>query len=584
VVFLQRFLMIFFRMNSNLEKKIRKETKIKNIKKLNPPTIKNMRLYFSLLLFLIIVKNVNAQNISVGSIDYDMLEERSRNQQLLGKGDPSISFALRPFAVETIDTTEAKYNLIDTEKIKIEVLPITLKQQYNTFGPYSWNDGIMIPAKGYQSFLSAGFFAKYGAISVQLRPEYVFAANPSYQIFQTEEDEVITSAVRMAYLSYLNTTDLPVSFGDKSYSRLGWGQSNIMFNFNNFSTGISTENIWWGPGQRNSLIMSNNAPGFLHATFNTRKPVKTFLGSFEFQLISGKLENSDIRSPKSQFIVDGVDYEVIKRDEWRYINAMSISYQPKWVPGLFLGFNRSIQVYNGDLGSGFLDYLPVLSPIQKKNAGGNEVDDKKNRDQVASIFFRWVMKESKFEFYGEYGKNDFPVNYIDMFESPEHSRAYIMGFSKIFTIDTNKRRYLKCNLEITTMEQTADRIIRPAGAWYQHGIIFHGYTNRGEVLGAGIGPGSNLQTLDFSLWEKNNSWGIQFERYAHNMDFYYDVFVPYQFTNKWVDFALNTYAYRRYGDLGIQAKINASKLFNYQYVDVGDEFNFQFQINLQYHF
>jgi hypothetical protein len=551
---------------------------------MNPPTIKNMKLYFSLLLFLIIFKNVNAQNVSVGSMDNDMLEERARNQQLLDKGDPSVSFVLRPLAVESIDTSKVKYNLIDTEKIKFSLLPITLKQQYNTFGPYSWNDGIMIPAKGYQSFLSAGFYAKYGVISVQLRPEYVYAANPNFQIFQTETDEVITSAVRLAHLHYLNTTDLPVPFGDKPYSRLGWGQSSIRINFNNFSTGISTENLWWGPGQRNSLIMSNNAPGFLHATFNTRKPIKTFLGSFEFQLISGKLENSGIRSPKSQFIVDGVDYEVTKRDEWRYINAMSISYQPKWVPGLFLGLNRSSQVYNGDLGNSFLDYFPILLPIQKKSVGGNEGEDKKNRDQVASIFFRWVMKESKFEFYGEYGKNDYPLDYYDMFQSPEHSRAYIMGFSKIFMVNTNKSKYLKCNLEITTMEQTADRIIRPAGAWYEHGVIFHGYTNRGEVLGAGIGPGSNLQTLDFSLWEKNNSLGIQFERYAHNMDFYYDAFVPYQFSYKWVDLAINAYAYRRYGNLGIQAKINTSKLYNYQYIHGNDKYNVQFQINLQYHF
>ena len=59
----------------------------------------------------------------------------------------------------------------------------------------------------------------------------------------------------------------------------------------------------------------------------------------------------------------------------------------------------------------------------------------------------------------------------------------------------------------THLEQSADRIVRPAGAWYLHGIILHGYTNKGEVLGAGIGPGSNLQTLDFSVWEKDKVLG-----------------------------------------------------------------------------
>jgi hypothetical protein len=93
-----------------------------------------------------------------------------------------------------------------------------------------------------------------------------------------------------------------------------------------------------------------------------------------------------------------------------------------------------------------------------------------------------------------------------------------------------------------------------------------------------------LQTLDFSLWEKNNSWGIQLERHAHNLDFYYDIFVPYQFSYKWVDFAINTYAYHRYENFGIQAKMNASKLYNYQYVYGNNKYNLQFQINLQYYF
>ena len=56
--------------------------------------------------------------------------------------------------------------------------------------------------------------------------------------------------------------------------------------------------MWWGPGTRNSLIMSNNAPGFLHFTLNTKKPIETFIGSFEGQIISGKLEGSGFNKSK----------------------------------------------------------------------------------------------------------------------------------------------------------------------------------------------------------------------------------------------------------------------------------------------
>jgi hypothetical protein len=530
-----------------------------------------MKTRFLLVITLLVGLSLKAQNISVGSID--MAEQRARNEQLLSKGNPFISYTLRPLALDLIDTTKTKSSVIDSKKVTVKALPITLTQQYNTFAPYGWNDGSMIPAKGYQTLLTAGLFVQYGILSVQLKPEYVFAANPDFEIFPITE----SSSVRLNYVNYLNHTDLPAPYGDQSYSKLNWGQSNISITINKFSIGLSTENMWWGPGTRNSLVMSNTAPGFLHFTFNTRQPIETFIGSFEGQIICGKLEGSSISSPKSQFIVDGVDYESPKSQDWRYINGLSINYQPKWVPGLFLGLNRTIQVYRDDMGSSFSDYMPILAPFQKKNTDG---EDAKNRDQLASIFFRWVMKESKFEFYGESGWNDHSQDLWDLFQSPEHSRAYLFGFNKLFMLNKTKNKYLKVNFETTHLEQSADRIARPAGAWYMHGTILHGYTNKGEVLGAGIGPGSNLQTLDFSVWEKDKVWGIQVERYAHNMDFFYDAYTDYN--PKWVDLALNTYAYRKYGNLGIQAKLNTSYMRNYQWQLGNNKLNMQFQLSLQY--
>ena len=526
-----------------------------------------MRINFTLALTILTVLSVKAQNITVGSID--MIEQRSRNEQLLGNANPLVSFTLRPLDYSLVDSTETKSD----KKVNFKVLPITLTQQYNSFNPYDWNDGLMIPAKGYQNFISAGLFAEYGILSVQIKPENVYAVNPDYDIFPLTE----SNTARFRNIFYLNTTDLPSPFGDKSYHKLNWGQSNIKINYKKFSLGLSTENLWWGPGVRNSLLMSNNAPGFLHFTLNTNKPVETCIGSFEGQIISGKLEGSGLSSPKSQFIIDGVDYEIPKSADWRYINGLSINYHPKWVPGLFLGLNRTIQVYHDDMGNSFDDYMPIFAPFQKKNL---PEEDTKNRDQLASLFFRWVMKEAKFEFYGESGWNDNSSTIWDFFDSPEHSRAYLFGFSKLFMLNKTKNKYLKVSFETTHLEQSADRIVRPAGAWYRHGHVKHGYTNEGQVLGAGIGPGSNLQSLDVSIWEDDFVWGIQAERYAHNMDFYYDAYTFYD--HKWVDLRLNTYAYKKYGDLGIQAKLNFAQMRNFQYQFEDNKYNMQFQLSLQY--
>jgi hypothetical protein len=531
-----------------------------------------MNIKFSIAILLLIGGKMAAQNIPVGSID--LAEERARNEQLLGRGDSLVSFTIRPLIQNLKKQSSIQSDKDKQQKLEIQYLPIILKQQYNTFSPLGRNDGAMIPAKGYQMQFSTGFYANYGTLSVQLKPEYIGAANPSFETFPLTE----TNRARLSHIYYLNTSDIPERFGDKSYNRLFWGQSSIKVKIKNFDAGISTENLWWGPGQYNSLIMSNNAPGFLHFTLNTRKPIKTFFGSFEAQLISGKLVSSGLDVSEAEYIVDGVNYKEPKLQEWRYLSGVSINYQPKWVPGLFLGLNRVFQVYNTDMGKGFSDYFPVITPFQK-NLLNNE-DDKK-RDQVASIFLRWILKESKAEFYVENGWNDSSSNLWDLFTSPEHSKAYLIGFSKIFMLNKNEDRYLKVNFENTRLEQSADRLVRPAGAWYQHGIVHQGYTQMSQVIGAGIGSGGNSQTLDVSVWNKDRVWGIQWERYAHNMDYYFDAYTDY--VNKWVDLNLNTYAYRRYGNIGIQARLNTSWMQNYQWQANNTKFNVQLQFTLEYH-
>jgi hypothetical protein len=531
-----------------------------------------MNIKFWIISLLIIGNFANAQNIPIGSID--RIEDRLRNEQLLGKTDSLVSFALRPLPQSLISNNQMNLESKLPNKFLISALPIKLAQQYNTLAPMGWNDGAMIPAKGYQMLLSAGLYSSYGPLSFQLKPEYVFADNPNFEKFPLTEN----SFVQSSHILYLNDSDLPERFGEKSYQKLFWGQSSINVAINKFSIGLSTENLWWGPGQRNSLIMSNNAPGFLHFTLNTRKPISTCIGSFEGQLISGKLESSGLDSPDTDYMIDGVSYKVPKQQDWRYLSGLTINYQPKWIPGFFVGLNRVFQVYRNEMGHSFTDYFPVITPFQKKNAKDEET---KNRDQLASLFLRWVLKESKFEIYAENGWNDHSSTIWDLFDSPEHSRAYLIGFTKIFILNSNKDNYLKFNFENTQMQQSADRIVRSAGAWYLHWLVRHGYTQESQVMGAGIGPSGNSQTLDFSIWNKEKVWGVQLERYAHNMDFYYDAYTEYN--HKWVDLNLNTYAYRHFGNVGIQAKLNAAWMRNYQWQLENNKINIQFQLTLEYH-
>src|SRR5690606_6962306 len=134
-----------------------------------------------------------------------------------------------------------------------------------------------------------------------------------------------------------------------------------------------------------------NAQGFPHLTLNTTKPAKTFIGNFETQLIIGQLKNSGY--DPSQFPTLNAEYFKPFSGEWRYLNALMLSYNPKWIPGLFVGFTRTFQQYRGTKGDGILDYLPVLLGVTKDAYGFDR--DADGQDQQISVFGRYIIPMSK---------------------------------------------------------------------------------------------------------------------------------------------------------------------------------------------
>lgn len=482
------------------------------------------------------VSNLMAQNLSVGLAN---MEDYFRRSQLLGQLDSTVSFNVRPISLQLLrvdDDNEISIlnNPQDSVQTQWKLLPIYWQQKFNTHHPYSWNDGIMIPAKGYQTSLSGGFFFKSGIFSIQLRPELLFAENSYFS----------------EYPSNYNGNDMPQRFGDKNYKNISWGQSRIGLNFRKFSIALSNENLWWGPGIQNALLISNTAPGFKHITFNTIKPIHTYIGSIEGQMIFGRLENSSYL------------FEV--SDNWRYLTGFNLSYQPKWIPGLFLGITRSFQTYSNNLIK-LSDYLPLFTAYQKVNDTNQNQSGSDNKDQITSLYLRWLLKKSHSEIYFEYGLNDNSYNIRDFFLSPQHSRAYLFGLRKLFKMNDKENEYFQIGLELTQMSQSIDRILRNAGSWYTHYQIYEGHTNKGQVLGAGVGPGGNIQTLNLGWYKGFKHLGLQFERYEHNADFYDATFANPINNGQWIDLSAAAISNWNYNRFLVNAKLQAIESINYQW-------------------
>jgi len=477
------------------------------------------------------------------SPNYPLINEYYRREQLLGKIDPTFSFNLRPiFPVPAFDMDNAyalDSGLFDLEKSdlhqyltasnqgKFLVLPLQLSSQYNSLYAHGINDGIMIPNRGLQGVLSGGIYMEYKSLSFQFQPELLMAQNKNYIGFPIEHQASI-----LYYYEYLNRIDIPEQFGIGRYDLLLPGHSSLRFNHQEFSLGISSESLWWGPGRRNSLLMSNNAPGFFHFTLNTLKPKRTLIGSFEGQIFTGRLKNSDHLPPHSDYSIQQNLVYIPKREESRNLSGLLISYQPKWIEGLTLGYASVNQMYTSDINS-FGDYLPIFNGQKGLN---NVFNAKRNsRQQLSSGFFRWINTKGHFEFYGEYGTNGNSRRFKDFIITPEKNRAFTLGFTNLLPLK-KENQYLQISSEMTQTGQTIREGIRNLDSWYIHNHVRHGYTHYGQVLGAGNGPAANVNWIEMA-WVRNfTKIGLEFERIVYNNDYYYFRYeASKDLRNKYVD-------------------------------------------------
>jgi hypothetical protein len=404
-----------------------------------------------------------------------------------------------------------------------------------------------------------GIYLQVGRhITIQAAPKFGYAANPRFETMSQQ----LGDRVWASYYQFLNTSDIPEQFGAKFYRKVLPGQSSIRYNAGPFSYGISTENLWWGPGWRNALIMSNNAPGFLHGTFNTVHPIITGIGNFEWQIIGGKLESSGILPPRIYSSYNGVFLYQPKREEWRYLTGMVLTWKPKWVHNLFLGIAKASYLYHSDI-SNPLDILPLQGFFGTKITT-TERDGKKS--SLGSLFARYTMPEEKAELYMEYGRKDMAMMPLDLVQSSPFRRAYVAGFRKLYDTRTHNGN-IQVALELAEMEAPTISLTQNPDSWYTDKYVTQGYTQMGRVIGAGIGPGGSSQTLEIAWVNGLKKIGLAFERLRHNNGFYYYAFSYLgDYRRYWVDMS-TTFKYDwNYKRFILSAKLTITRSDNYDWL------------------
>ena len=473
-----------------------------------------------------------AQSLPVG---IPLIEEGLRRGQLLETVDSLFSFNIRSLnQIEELQGKEPFFNFgsvlkkSKNEQFNLQLLPILTQTEYTSKIPYQTNNGLMLPLAGFQTNFSVGFYAKLGILSIQLYPNLFYGLN--------QETE-----------------------GYSNINKIDWGQSQIALSYKAFTLSMSNQNMWWGPSKNNALIMSNNAAGFKHISFKSSRPVNIFIGHLEWELIGGILENSLYTSHYPYQGYTSRPFSGPANQDVRYINGISISYQPKWVPGLFLGINRGVQMYR-QTANYYNEFLPVFGELFR---GG---DEDVGTDGQISITTRYTMPEALAEIYFEYGRNDAAFSIRDFALIPQHSRAYIFGITKL--VEAKKEhKVISIEYEMIQMEQTIDRLVRGAGSWYVHGRIYQGFTHQGQVIGAGVGPSGNQQDFKILLIDQDTQlkYGFSLRRVVHNNDYLYVTSLDQKRKRHWTDLSVGLEAGGGYRSFILEGQLTYIYALNYQW-------------------
>lgn len=378
--------------------------------------------------------------------------------------------------------------------------------------PFGQNDGALWAGKGYNFRALGGLIANFGPVQIVAVPELVSSTNYNMSIDPTDlrfarplpgsRDEFSSPFNVVPY-----SIDLPYRFGAESFQKIHPGQSSVTVSFGPMQAGAATENEWWGPAVRNPIILSDNAPGFPHAFLRTGKPLAAPFGEFEGRWLVGGLHESD-------YFNDDIT------DDVRSLSAIAVTWKRKANSGFTVGLMRSVFApvdgYSGVAANAF-DFItgtgkPNALPVTDSTFTPGP-------DQILSLFAHWMLPRYGLESYVEWARAEFPSSFGDFFLTPNHTRGYTAGLQWVRRARADG--HLRLQGEFTNVEQSSTYRFGPIGSFYTSRAVIQGYTNEGQLLGTGIGPGSSGQHFAADYVGRSVNLGLTLGRTRFNNDAFF---------------------------------------------------------------
>lgn len=366
------------------------------------------------------------------------------------------------------DSTETNWFTAGIDRsVKLKLYGPEWFNSYNTKAPYGQNDGALWQGKGYNTSLTAGARLEAFGFEATFKPQVSWSQNREFEYMP---------GVYGSEYSYFwkGNIDLVQRYGDSSFWTFDWGDTEIRYSWNNFTAGFGFQSPWLGPAFLNPMLGSNNAGTYPKFDIGLRKTkiympyTDWYLGEIEGRAWLGYLTESDY-------------FDNDSTNNHRQLTGFSAAYSPSILPELTLSINK-ISLARWDEKS-----AKYLNPLYDSN----EVEDQKV-SFGADLLFPTVG----FEVYGELGIDDYNGR---GFADPFHTMIYTVGTIKELTFIkkvTKSKLESELIFEWSNFGMSQDfQLEWKYMGYYSHSLISQGYTQNGQIIGAGSGYFGNSQYI-----------------------------------------------------------------------------------------
>ena len=443
---------------------------------------------------------------------------------------------------------------VPDDQRKLYVAPLQIHAVRNSAYPKSINDGLLWAGVGTSAALTGGVEVQWRWLTIGLKPTVVWQQNkyfktPAFQMagvtMSLRPPGTLTSGLsRFANVNHPGVIDYPERFGDASFGSVDAGQSFIRLDAGPISAALSHENLWMGASDVFPIMLSNTAPGFWHVRFGTRTPGRLAWFNVDTHVVWGALQESDYFDGSGQ------------NDEHLFA-ALAVSIEPTFVPGLKLGASRIAHLAERPGGHSLGFYLDrfIDSPAFSR------VSTNLPENGLGAVFVSWTIPEGGFEVHAEWVREDRFFNFQDLLREPDWTQAYGLGFGKIFKTSTSVSRFWG---ELVHLGESAPvRAGKGFFSYYTHRPVTQGHTHRGQLLGAAIGPGSDVQVIGFDHFRESGLLGGYIQRTRYDDDTYYRQFSRrYGEARHDVELTGGLHATRFLGSVHLQAGVSASRRYD----------------------